>query len=329
VSKENEVKVSKSIKYLIIISIFLVTIVLNQFVPDAANRPDQPKLIFNMFLGMFILALLSVFIYGHLLGRLKKNGVRTIMDLSVVFGIFFFLWLVLIGKMGYTDHLRFPSPNSVFTVYQTDFSLLVVRSTSSTIIRLMQGYAPAIALAIPIGLFVGRHVNVHDRVAYPIAKMIAPIPPVIFVPYAIELLPSIDMAVIFVIFIGAFWPIYVNTVYGVRNFDYRYIEAAKTLGASEKKLYTKILFPGAFPSISAGLFIGLVLAFIVLAVAEGIGGSYGFPGLGWYVLYFADLFDYEKIVAAILLIGLVVVVWTAIFDRVQNRILRWQVKGDE
>jgi len=323
------VKVSKSIKYLIIISIFLVTIVLNQFVPDAANRPDQPKLIFNMFLGMFILALLSVFIYGHLLGRLKKNGVRTIMDLSVVFGIFFFLWLVLIGKMGYTDHLRFPSPNSVFTVYQTDFSLLVVRSTSSTIIRLMQGYAPAIALAIPIGLFVGRHVNVHDRVAYPIAKMIAPIPPVIFVPYAIELLPSIDMAVIFVIFIGAFWPIYVNTVYGVRNFDYRYIEAAKTLGASEKKLYTKILFPGAFPSISAGLFIGLVLAFIVLAVAEGIGGSYGFPGLGWYVLYFADLFDYEKIVAAILLIGLVVVVWTAIFDRVQNRILRWQVKGDE
>ncbi len=322
-------KVSKSIKYLIIISIFLVTIVLNQFVPDAANRPDQPKLIFNMFLGMFILALLSVFIYGHLLGRLKKNGVRTIMDLSVVFGIFFFLWLVLIGKMGYTDHLRFPSPNSVFTVYQTDFSLLVVRSTSSTIIRLMQGYAPAIALAIPIGLFVGRHVNVHDRVAYPIAKMIAPIPPVIFVPYAIELLPSIDMAVIFVIFIGAFWPIYVNTVYGVRNFDYRYIEAAKTLGASEKKLYTKILFPGAFPSISAGLFIGLVLAFIVLAVAEGIGGSYGFPGLGWYVLYFADLFDYEKIVAAILLIGLVVVVWTAIFDRVQNRILRWQVKGDE
>ena len=328
-SKENEVKVSKSIKYLIIISIFLVTIVLNQFVPDAANRPDQPKLIFNMFLGMFILALLSVFIYGHLLGRLKKNGVRTIMDLSVVFGIFFFLWLVLIGKMGYTDHLRFPSPNSVFTVYQTDFSLLVVRSTSSTIIRLMQGYAPAIALAIPIGLFVGRHVNVHDRVAYPIAKMIAPIPPVIFVPYAIELLPSIDMAGIFVIFIGAFWPIYVNTVYGVRNFDYRYIEAAKTLGASEKKLYTKILFPGAFPSISAGLFIGLVLAFIVLAVAEGIGGSYGFPGLGWYVLYFADLFDYEKIVAAILLIGLVVVVWTAIFDRVQNRILRWQVKGDE
>jgi NitT/TauT family transport system permease protein len=322
-------KINKSISYLIVISLFLLTIILNQFVPDAANRPNQPKLIFNMFLGIFFLTLLSVFIYGHLLGKLKKNGVRTVMDLSVIFGVFFFLWLILIGKFGYTDHLRFPSPNTVFAVYQTDFSLLVVRSTSSTIIRLMQGYAPAIALAVPIGLFVGRHVNVHDRVAYPIAKMIAPIPPVIFVPYAIELLPTIDMAVIFVIFIGAFWPIYVNTVYGVRNFDYRYIEAAKTLGASEKKLYTKILFPGAFPSISAGLFIGLVLSFIVLAVAEGIGGSYGFPGLGWYVLYFADLFDYEKIVAAILLIGLVVVVWTAIFDRIQGRILRWQVKGDE
>jgi NitT/TauT family transport system permease protein len=316
-------------KYLIILAIFPLTILINLFLPDAANRPDQPKLLFNMFLGILFLALLVLYVYGHVMGRQPKTRIRTVMDLSVVFGSFFFLWLLLIGKLGYTDPLRFPSPNTVFEVYRSDFKLLVVRSTSSTLLRLVEGYAPAIALGIPLGLFVGRHVNVHDRVAYPMAKMIAPIPPIIFVPYAIELLPSVDAAVIFVIFIGAFWPIYVNTVYGVRNFDYRYIEAAKTLGADEKKLYTRILFPGAFPSISAGLFIGLVLAFIVLAVAEGIGGSHGFPGLGWYVLYFADLFDYDKIVAAILLIGLVVVVWTAIFDRIQDRILRWQKKGEE
>lgn len=325
---DGRVKMSSTIKYLIITAIFPLTILINFVIPDAFNRPDQPKLIFNGFLGLFTLVLLFFLVYGHVMGRQPKTRVRTIMDLSVVFGSFFFLWLFLIGKIGYLDHLRFPSPNTVFDIYRSDFDLLVVRSTSSTLLRLVEGYAPAIVLGILIGLFVGRHVHVHDRVAYPIAKMIAPIPPIIFVPYAIELLPSIDTAVIFVIFIGAFWPIYVNTVYGVRNFDYRYIEAARTLGADEKKLFTKILFPGAFPSISAGLFIGLVLAFIVLAVAEGIGGSYGFPGLGWYVLYFADLFEYDKIVACILLIGLVVVVWTGIFDRIQARILRWQKKGE-
>jgi NitT/TauT family transport system permease protein len=314
-------------KYAAIVSLFLVTLLMNVFIPDAANRPDQPKLVFNFIMGILFLLLLGFFVYGHIMGRQSKHRVQTIMDLSIIFGLFFFLWLALVGKLGFLDPLRFPSPNTVFDIYRSDFNLLVVRSTSATLWRLVEGYAVATILAIPLGLYVGRHAKIHDRIAYPVAKMVAPIPPIIFVPYAIELLPNIDLAVKFVIFIGAFWPIYVNTVYGVRNLDYRYIEAASTLGASERRLYTKVLFPGSLPSIYAGLFIGLVLAFIVLAVAEGIGGSHDIPGLGWYVLYFADLFFYEKIIAAILLIGFVVVIWTAISDRIQDRLLKWQKKG--
>ncbi len=318
---------NSTIKYSAIVSLFLITLLVNIFVPDAANRPDQPKLVFNIIMAIFFAAILGFFIYGHIMGKQSKQRVQTVMDLSVIFGMFFFLWLVIVGKLGFLDPLRYPSPNTVFDVYRSDFQLLVVRSTSDTIWRLVEGYVVATILAIPLGLFVGRHTKIHDRVAYPVAKMVAPIPPIIFVPYAIELLPNIDLAVKFVIFIGAFWPIYVNTVYGVRNLDYRYIEAANTLGASERRLYTKVLLPGSLPSIYAGLFIGLVLAFIVLAVAEGIGGSHDIPGLGWYVLYFADLFYYDKIIAAILLIGFVVVIWTAISDRMQDRLLKWQKKG--
>ncbi len=318
---------NSTIKYSAIVSLFLITLLVNIFVPDAANRPDQPKLVFNIIMAIFFAAILGFFIYGHIMGKQSKQRVQTVMDLSVIFGMFFFLWLVIVGKLGFLDPLRYPSPNTVFDVYRSDFQLLVVRSTSDTIWRLVEGYVVATILAIPLGLFVGRHTKIHDRVAYPVAKMVAPIPPIIFVPYAIELLPNIDLAVKFVIFIGAFWPIYVNTVYGVRNLDYRYIEAANTLGASERRLYTKVLLPGSLPSIYAGLFIGLVLAFIVLAVAEGIGGSHDIPGLGWYVLYFADLFYYDKIIAAILLIGFVVVIWTAISDRIQDRLLKWQKKG--
>lgn len=316
------------LRYLAIISLFALTLLINHLVPDAANRPEQPKFVFDLFIFVFFISLLSFFIYGHVMGKQSKTRVRTVMDLSVIFGVFFLLWLVLIGKLGLTDPLRFPSPNTVFEVYNSDFQLLVVRSTWLTILRLVEGYIIAAVFAIPIGLVVGRHVKLHDRVAYPIAKIIAPIPPIIFVPYAIELLPTIDQAVTFVIILGAFWPIYVNTVYGVRNLDMRYIEAARTLGANELRLYRKVLFPGALPSINAGLFIGLVLAFIVLAVAEGIGGSISDPGLGWYVLYYADLFEYEKILAAILLIGFIVVLWTGVYDRIQARLLKWQKKGE-
>ena len=250
-----------SAKYLVIMAIFPLTLLINLILPDAANRPDQPKEVFNLFLILFFLLLLFFVVHGHIMKRQPMTRIRTVMDVGLIFGVFFFLWAVLVGKIGLLDHLRFPSPNTVFDVYRIDFDLLVVRSTMETMIRLMEGYFVAIILAIPLGLIVGRRRVLHDSVYYPIAKTIAPIPPIIFVPYAIELLPSINTAVIFVIFIGAFWPVAVNTIYGVRNLDPTYIEAAKTLGVSERRLYTKILFPAALPSIYAGLFIGLYVPY--------------------------------------------------------------------
>jgi NitT/TauT family transport system permease protein len=315
---------SRGLKYTAITSIFLLIIILNYLIPDAANRPNQPKLVFNGMMFTFFLFALFFLVYGHFMKRQSPTRVRTIMDISLIFGSIFFLWLVTIGKLGFLDPLRWPSPNQVFYYYLADFDLLVVKSTLATVKRLAIGYFVAIIFAIPLGLIVGRYPNLHDRLYYPVAKVVAPIPPIILVPYAIELFPKIDQAVLFIIFIGAFWPIIVNTIYGVRTLDVKYIEAARTLGVSEKRLYTKVLFPGALPSIYAGLFIGLVLAFIVLAVAEGIGGSHSEPGLGWYVLYYADLFEYDKIVAAIFLIAFVVVVWTGISDRIQSRLLKWQ-----
>ncbi len=317
---------SERLQYTAITLLFPLIIVLNYLLPDAVNRPDQPKGVFNLFLVILTLLLLFLLIHGHVMGRQPAVRIRAVMDVSLIFGVLFLIWLLALGKFGFLDPIRWPSPNVVFGVFQSDLDLLVVGSSLGSLERLIIGYALGMVLGIPIGLVVGRYTKLHDMAVYPIAKIIAPIPPIIFVPYAIEILPTIGQAVIFVIFIGAFWPIYVNTVYGVRNLDYRYIEAARTLGADEKRLYTRVLLPGALPSISVGLFIGLVLSFIVLAVAEGIGGSITTPGLGWYVLYYADLFDYPKVVAAILLVAFWVLIWTGISDRIQGRALRWQKK---
>jgi NitT/TauT family transport system permease protein len=321
--------VEKNRKYFLTSLLFPLLIALNSFLPDAANRPNQVKGTFNLVLFGIFLLVLFFYLHGHRMGKQGEIRVRTVMDVSLLLGLFFLVWLLLIGKAGFLDPLRWPSPNEVFDVFRVDFDLLVRASSIETLKRLLLGYFLAMAAAIPLGLIIGRHSWLHDAFYYPVAKMIAPIPPIIFVPYAIELLPTIDQAVIFVIFVGAFWPIIVNTIYGVRGMDVRYIEAAKTLGGSEKRLYTRILFPAALPSIYAGLFLGLVIAFIVLAVAEGIGGSHSFPGLGWYVLYYADLFDYPKVLAAIFLVAFWVVIWTAVSDQAQKRALKWQRKGLE
>lgn len=303
--------------------LYAAMFLVNQYVPDAAVRLGEPKLMFNGFLLLMFTGLTSFTVFGHLMRKQPEGRVAAVMDVGLILGVLFFSWLVSLSKLGQLDVLRFPSPNVVFDIYRADFKLLVTASMTASVLRLIQGYAIGTALAIPWGLVCGKNLTLHDR-WYPIAKILAPIPPILFVPYALELLPTVDAAVIFVIFIGAFWPILVNTIYGVRNIDPTLIEAARTLGTGNRRLYWKILLPGALPQIYAGLFIGLVIGFIVLAVAEGIGGDFTIPGLGWYVLYFADTFDYGRIVAAILTIAFIVIIWTAVSDTIQNKLLRWQ-----
>lgn len=316
---------STTLRYGVTCLLYSAMFLVNQYVPDAAVRVGEPKLIFNGFLLLMFAGLTSFMVFGHVMRKQPEGRVAAVMDVGLIMGVLFFAWLVSLSKLGQMDVLRFPSPNVVFDIYRDDFELLVAASATASVARLIQGYFVGSALAIPLGLVIGNNLTLHDRY-YPVAKMIAPIPPILFVPYALELFPTVDMAVIFVIFIGAFWPVLVNTIYGVRNIDPIFIEAARTLGTREGsvRMYRKILLPAALPQIYAGLFVGLIIGFIVLAVAEGIGGDFTIPGLGWYVLYYADTFDYTRIVAAILMISLVVILWTGIGDTLQNRLLRWQ-----
>jgi len=312
-----------TVAYAVVGLLFLVTFLVNTYLPDHPSRAGESKVVFNTFLLVMFLGLMSYMMVGHVLKKQPEGRVAAVMDVGMILGALFFVWLISLTKLGLMDALRFPSPNVVFDIYRADFELLVKRSTSESVLRLVEGYFLGVILAIPWGLVCGKNLALHDR-WYPVAKIIAPIPPILFVPYALELLPTVDSAVVFVIFIGAFWPVLVNTIYGVRNVDPALIEAARTLGTRDRRLYRKILLPAALPQIYAGLFIGLVIGFIVLAVAEGIGGDFTIPGLGWYVLYFADTFDYKRIVAAILMIAFIVILWTGVSDYVQNRLLRWQ-----
>ncbi|MFA4862016.1 ABC transporter permease [Methanoregula sp.] len=279
------------------------------------GSPRQAASDASAFFG--VLVLLAVLFTAGLVGC-KKNT-RAVTDIFIVIAVILLLWEVLLGKLSLLDPLLFPGPAQVFQVFVSDWQLMLYGAVGSLGIMVI-GYGLALALAIPLGLYIGWRRRLFD-VAYPIAKAVSPIPPTVYLPYAIVLLPTFASASVFLIFIGAFWPILVGTIYGVFAVDHRIINSARTLGLSDYQMVRRILLPGAMPSIFSGSMISLIMAFISITVAEMIAAT---SGLGWYIEYNHQFANYDKVIAGMILIGLVVIAVMFLFDRIQQYCLRWQ-----
>ena len=295
--------------YLLLALVLIVQVL----VPDA---PKQAVGDAGAFLGVPVL--LAILFTAGLVLR-KKSG-QAVTDIFMVIAVALVLWEILMGKLSFLDPLLFPGPAKVFQVFVSDWQLMLFGMVSSLGIMTI-GYILALATAIPLGLYIGWRRRLYD-VAYPIAKAVSPIPPTVYLPYAIVLLPTFAASSVFLIFIGAFWPILVGTIYGVFAVDHRIINSARTLGLSDHQMVRRILLPGAMPSIFSGAMISLIMSFISITVAEMIAAT---SGLGWYIEYNHQFANYDKVIAGMILIALVVIAVMFLFDRIQRHFLRWQL----
>ena len=279
--------------------------------------PDSPEQAVSDNRAFVAFLLLITVIYGAKL-YLNYEKIVSTTDIFLIISLGLFLWELLFGKLALLDSFIFPGPAKVFLVFQTDIKQMTEGIISSLSI-LLTGYSLALALAIPIGLYAGWKKRLFD-VAYPIAKTVSPIPATVYLPYSIVLLPTFRASSIFLIFIGAFWPILVGCVNGVFSADSRLINSARTLGLSDYQMIRRILLPAALPSIFSGAMIGLILSFITLTVAEMIAAT---SGLGWYIQYYHQFANYDKVIAGMILMIVVVIGIMNIFDRIQKHFLRW------
>ncbi len=283
-------------------------------VPDAPSQAIAENSIligFIVLLAALYLALLYI----------QSGNSRAATDTFLILSAVLLLWEIAFGKLALLDPFLFPGPAKVFAVFGSDWQIMLAGVGSSMFI-LGAGYVIALVIAIPAGLYIGWRKRLFD-VAYPMAKAVSPIPPTVYLPYAIVLLPTFTAASVFLIFIGSFWPIFVGTVYGVFSIDHRLINTARTLGLSTHQMVRRILLQGAMPSIFSGAMISLIMSFITLTVAEMIAAT---SGLGWYIEYHHQFANYDKVIAGMLLISVVVIVIMSVFDRAQRYCLRWQTK---
>lgn len=229
------------------------------------------------------------------------------------------LWQLSTAWLKLLDPQLFPPPLQVFRLLLEDREVFL-KSLLSSFNLLFWGYSLAVLLAVPLGLIVGWNRRLRLAIE-PATNILGPIPPIVYIPYAIAILPTFTLSSIFVIFIGAFWPLFINTIAGVEALEKGIVDSARTIGVGKRSMLIHILLPGALPHIVSGGTISLVLAFILLTAAEMIGAT---TGLGWYVKYFSDFADYPRVIAGIIVIGVVVLTLMTLYQRFTGYLLRWR-----
>lgn len=195
----------------------------------------------------------------------------------------------------------------------------------ASIIRVVGGFGIGAGLAMPLGLLMGGSAWFY-QLMNPLIQLLRPIPPIAYIPLAILWFGLGNPPAFFLISLGAFFPVLMNTISGVRTVDEIYIRAARNLGASGATLFLRIILPAATPHILTGLRVGIGVAFIVVIVAEMIAVN---NGLGFRILEAREFMWSDKIIAGMITIGLLGLAIDTGMDRINRYLLRWHRGMDQ
>ncbi|MDR0666271.1 MAG: ABC transporter permease [Campylobacteraceae bacterium] len=179
------------------------------------------------------------------------------------------------------------------------------------------GAAVAILLSVAAGLW-----RVVDLFFVSTINMLRHIPTVAWLPLIVVWLGLGAPAKILIIAKAVFFPIFLNTLQGIRNIDKSYIELASVLKLSKWQLVRKVIFPSVLPSIAVSLRYAAGLAWAIVVVAEGLSGL---EGLGFLIFRSQQLLMTDQLLVCMVLIGVIGFVIDKAMYTVQQRLLRWKV----
>jgi sulfonate transport system permease protein len=189
-----------------------------------------------------------------------------------------------------------------------------------SLMRVLLGFAVAAVIAIPLGIAMG-WVKEISYIVDPIMEVLRPIPPIAWIGLAILWFGLGLNSAIFLVFIGAFFPILLNTVSGVRSVDRKLIEVAATFGASDLEVLRKVVMPAALPTIYTGMRVGMGIGWMCVVAAEMIAVRFG---LGSMILEGSNLLQTDVVMVGMITIGLLGLAINYIFQIVGNYVFKWQ-----
>ncbi|MEM4658798.1 MAG: ABC transporter permease [Candidatus Methanosuratincola sp.] len=238
---------------------------------------------------------------------------------------FFFIWQLVAWSI---NSPFLPGPYEVLQAFgristtgDIDGYTLYSHSLIS-IFRVLLGFGFAGVTAIPLGVFMGLKPSVNS-VSTPIIEPIRFIPPIAWIPLSIILLSGL-WRYIFLIWIGAFFPILLNTIAGVKRTSPVLVDMAKTFGADGGTITSRIVFPSALPEIMSGLRVGLGVGWMCIVAAEMIGGEP--EGLGRLIIKYANLLQIDVVIVGMITIGIIGLVLNYGILTAEKRLFKWRVE---
>jgi NitT/TauT family transport system permease protein len=198
-----------------------------------------------------------------------------------------------------------------------------VANVGMSLRRIFLGFAIASALGVAMGLAIGRYPLLR-KLAFPAMEALRPIPAIAWVPISIMLWPDNEESIVFITFIGAFFPILLNTVAGVQAVDSVLLRAGQCLGAREPQLLWHVVLPGALPQIFTGLAVGMGVAWVSLIAAEMISGQFG---IGYFTWEAYSLISYADIVLGMITIGVLGLMSSELIRAVGRAMTPWLAFG--
>ena len=293
--------------------LFLALIAISELLPNATLEDPCSLYLYVVAGGVFAIQFIACAI-------VRKRATRnSFTDVSSVILSVLLVWLVLTAKFNVLPTKMFPAPGIVFAQIVADYAK-ILEGIGSSLSIIAEGFMLGGVSAILIGLALGFNARVNSCTER-IVSFLAAIPPIVYIPYGIALLPTFKASSILVIFLATFWPVLTGTLAGVSNVDERAINSARVLNVKTPTMLGRIMLPSALPLIFNGLNIGLTLSFILLTSAEMIGGK---SGMGYYVKYYSDFGDYTRILAGIIVIGVVITIISLLFAKAQKRLTHWK-----
>lgn len=190
---------------------------------------------------------------------------------------------------------------------------------AQTLWMLFAGYAIAAALAVTIGLLMGRVRFVHHLLE-PLVEVLRPLPKPALLPPLILFLglgPSMKLTIIG---LGVFFPILINTVQGVRGTDPVLLDTARTFGHGPLRTLLRVVLPSALPLILAGMRISLGIGLILVVIAEMLAGT---GGVGYLIIDMQRMFRVTEMYAWLLILAMTGYGLNEMFVRIERRAIHW------
>jgi NitT/TauT family transport system permease protein len=204
-------------------------------------------------------------------------------------------------------------------VHDDAFSGTIITHLLASMQRVYGGFALAIAIGIPLGLLIGK-VRIIRQMLDPTLSLLRPIPVTAWLPLSMIFFGLGPRSAVFLVFLGAFYPILLNTIFGVRSVDPKLFEAASMLGCDGSRMFRQVVLHAAMPSIFNGLRLAHGFAWILIVVGEMTGVP---TGLGSVIMDGRTLSRTDLVITGMIVIGVAGFITDRMIVSINNWILRW------